>query len=365
MIRISRPSILPEDKERVLAVLDSGRLAAGPRVEEFEQTLASYLGARYAVATSSGTAALCAAAAAVGWGKGDKVITTSFSFIATANSLVSVGAVPVFVDIDPKTYNLAPAALEDALRRHPDCRGILVVHLYGLPADMEAIVRIAASRGIPVVEDCAQAIGASVGGKRVGTFGLASAFSFYATKNLATGEGGAVVSDDPKLVDRVRKLVDHGQTERYCHETLGYNYRMGEMQAALGIGQLARLDASNDARRARAAIYDSTLTGAQIPSVSAGSRHVYHQYTIRVSQRETLMRRLDSSGVEARVYYPRIMPDQPVYKTLPCIVADCPHARAAALEVLSIPVHPLVTDDEVRYVSNIVNSLEPRAKGEP
>lgn len=356
MIQISRPSILPEDKERVMAVLESGRLAAGPVVEEFEDALARYAGVRYAVATSSGTSALCAAAAGVGWGPGDLVITTSFSFIATANALVSVGAVPVFVDIDPETYNLHPAAVEDALVKYPRCKGILVVHLYGLPADMDAIMGLAESRGIPVVEDCAQSIGASVGGKRTGAIGSAGAFSFYATKNLATGEGGAVTSNDLRVIERVRRFINHGQSARYFHDSLGYNFRMTEMQAALGTGQFRRLDHLNDARRAHAAVYDSSLSNVTTPSVPAGMSHVFHQYTLRTSRRAALMDRLAQADVEARVYYPRIMPDQEVYRSLPCIVADCSRARAAAGEVLSIPVHPLMTPEEVHYVAGIVNS---------
>lgn len=237
-----------EEENRVVEVLRSGMLAAGSYVNEFEQEFMKYNHSPHAIATSSGTTALHVILEALGIGPGDKVLTTPFSFIATANAVLYTGATPVFVDIDPVTYNLSPAQLEVAAEKHPDAKAVLVVHLYGLPADMPAIMAVANKHNLVVVEDCAQAHGAAYRGQMVGNFGKAAAFSFYPTKNMTAGEGGMVVTDDPVIAEKVRMLVNQGQRRRYYHELVGYNYRMTNIHAAIGLEQLKKLETYTEKR---------------------------------------------------------------------------------------------------------------------
>ena len=351
----ARPAVSREEEERVLAAIRSGGLAAGVLVGEFERAFAAFVGTTHAVATSSGTASLCAALRALDLGPGDGVITTPFSFIATANAILSVGATPIFADVDPTTFNLSPAAVEEAIRRYPDCKAILAVHLYGLPAPMEELYALSRKHGLKLVEDCAQAHGAAIRGRMVGTFGHAAAFSFYATKNMTTGEGGMILTDDPQVAEKARRFCNHGQRERYLHETLGLNYRMSDIHAALGIEQLRKLPAMNLARRANARFYDENLAGEGLekPWVPEGYTHVYHQYTLKVSRRDDVVRFLQGRGVGCGVYYPRTIPSQPAYRGIPS--DPCPVAEELARKVLSIPVHPTLTDDELRSVSGAVN----------
>ncbi len=248
-IPIAQPLITDEEKRRVLDVLESGQLAAGRRVAEFEQAFSAYVGAAHGIGTSSGTTALIVALQAAGVGPGTAVITSPFSFGATASAILHCGARPVFADIDPRTYNLDPQAASDALARTPGARALLPVHLYGLPCQMDALLQLARAHDAIVVEDAAQAHGAVFGGRRVGTFGAAGAFSFYPSKNLTTGEGGMIVTDRAALADRARVLVNCGQRAQYVYEELGYNYRMTEIAGALGCAQLAHLDARNARRR--------------------------------------------------------------------------------------------------------------------
>ncbi len=367
MIAMARPLLGAEEERLVLEVLRSGQLAAGPKVARLEAAFARCCGVPYAVMTSSGTAALQAAAAALGLRPGDKVFTTPFTFAATTNALLAVGAVPVFVDIDPLTLNLDPGALERACREHPDAVAVLVVHLYGLPAAMPEIASVARRHGLLVLEDCAQAHGAAIGERRVGSFGDAGAFSFYATKNMTTGEGGAVVTADRELAGRVRAFIDHGQRERYRHETLGYNLRMGELQAALGLAQLARLGEMNARRRENAAYYDRHIDNPHVekPVAPPGYRHVYHQYTLRVEDREGFRRQLAQRGVSSAVHYPALVPEQPYFRRLglPVLGGPWPVAAAAARRVVSIPVHPGLTPEERETVAAAVNAYRPRAGG--
>lgn len=354
-ISIARPAISREEEERVLGALRSGELAAGVLVEEFERAFAAFIGTAHAVATSSGTAALCAALRALDLGPGDGVITTPFSFIATANAILSVGAIPIFADVDPDTFNLDPATLEEAIRNHLNCKAILAVHLYGLPAPMEELRALAGEYRLKLIEDCAQAHGAAIGGRQVGTFGHAAAFSFYPTKNMTTGEGGMVVTDDPQVAEKVRRFINHGQKERYLHETFGLNHRMSDLHAAVGIEQLKKLPAMNLARRVNARFYDENLAGKglDLPRVRAGYVHVYHQYTLKVPGRDDLVRFLQGRGVGCGVYYPRTIPSQPAYRGIPS--DPCPVAEELARKVVSIPVHPTLTGEELRSVSAAVN----------
>jgi perosamine synthetase len=363
-IPIARPLITDEDKRRVLQVLESGQLVAGRQVREFERAFSAYLGAAHGIATSSGTAALLVALDAAGIGPGDVVITSPFSFVAAANAVVHRGARPLFVDIDPRTYNLDPDAVADALGRASGVRALVPVHLYGLPCAIDALVRLARDHGLILIEDAAQAHGAAVRGRRVGTFGEAGIFSFYPSKNLTTGEGGMIVTDRTALADRARTLVDGGQTSRYVYEALGYNHRMTEIAGALGLGQLAHLDARTARRREHAARLSAGLADLDwlaVPHEPDGCVHVYHQYTLRVPRvRDRLARHLEAHGIGARVYYPQPVHHSPLYRRLGYGDVRCPEAERAAREVLSIPVHPALTEADIDRIIQTVRRFDPR-----
>jgi len=358
-IPIARPQIGEEEKRQVLQVLDSGVLVAGPRVAEFEVAFAAYLGVPHAIATASGSSALQVSMLALGIGSGDRVLTTPFTFSASSNAVIHAGAHPDFADVDPVTYNLDPASAEPILRRG-GIRAILVVHLYGLPADMRAFGDLARRYGVLLIEDCAQAHGAAVDGRRVGTFGDAAIFSFYPTKNMTTGEGGMVVTADAAVARRARLLVDpRGETE-YAYEMVGFNYRMTEIAGAIGLVQLGALEERNERRRANARRLSEGLQGVpwlQVPSEPAGFRHVYHQYTLRVfAQREALIRHLDARGIASRVYYPLVVPHTPAYRYRG-FVGSYPHAEGLTREVLSVPVHPNLRPDELDAIIDAVRTF--------
>ena len=367
MVHFIRPYLGDEERQAVLEVLNSGQLAAGAEVAAFEKEFAAYIGTEYAVATCNGTAALHAALAALGIGPGDKVITTPFSFVATANAIVFCGAEPIFCDIDPDTYNLDPVALEACLDAHPDVKAVLVVHLFGLPADMNAIGRLCAERGVLLVEDCAQAHGARYHGRRVGTFGQAAAFSFYATKNMTTGEGGAVLSNDPEIAERVRTFTNHGRVGRYLHDRLGYNLRMTNLAAALGRVQLRRLDGWNERRRANAAFLTEHLADLdwlQTPRIPEGCEPVFHQYTVRTPYRDALVEWLRQHEVGCDIIYPVPLHQQPFYVARNgAAQVSLPEAERAAREVVSLPVYPGLTDDQLAEVVEVVRSFRPGKHG--
>lgn len=351
MISLVRPIIGPEEQAAVAAVLASGQLAQGPRVAEFEERFAAYCGARYAVATTSGTTALWLALLAHDIGPGDEVITTPFSFIATGNAILYTGATPVFVDIDPETFNIDPAQVEAAIT--PRTRAILPVHLYGLPCDMPRLMDIAARHHLAVIEDACQAHGAAVDGRRAGSFGT-GCFSFYATKNMTTGEGGMLTTNDEGVADRARVLRAHGMRQRYYHERLGYNFRMTDVQAALGLAQLERLPALTARRQANAVFFHSALGELPelgLPRFEPGYEHVYHQFTIRISGgRDEFRRGMTARGVATDIYYPRTIPQQDVFRDLG--YSDfLPMAEAAAQEVVSLPVHPALSPAELDQIA--------------
>jgi dTDP-4-amino-4,6-dideoxygalactose transaminase len=353
MISIAQPIIGEPEIEAVVAVLRSGQLAQGEVTARFEQRFADLVGARHAIAVSNGTAALHAALLAHGIGPGDEVITSPFSFIATGNSILYCGARPVFADISPDTYNLDPAAIE--ARITPRTRAIMPVHLYGHPADMPAIEAIAARHGLTVIEDACQAHGAAIGDRAIGQRGTAT-FSFYATKNVMTAEGGIVTTDDDGVADRLRLLRSHGQRERYKHEMLGYNYRLTDLQAAIGLAQLDRLDELTASRIANAAYLSGRIDDAITPTVRPGCRHVYHQYVLRVrGDREDVARRLASFGVGSAVHYPVPIHRQPLYRQLG-YQDSLPIAERASREVLSLPVHPALTVEDLDRIASAVEA---------
>jgi dTDP-4-amino-4,6-dideoxygalactose transaminase len=365
-IAIAAPLIDEEDKRRVLEVLDSGRLVAGARVRAFEEAFAAYLGAGHAVATSSGTTALQIALEALGIGAGDAVVTTPFTFVATSNAVLHVGARPVFVDVDPVTYTLDPNQVEDVLRRER-IRAVLCVHLYGLAGHLDALAEIASRHGVLLIEDAAQAHGAAAGARKAGTVGAAGIFSFYPSKNMTTGEGGMVVTGDEAVARAAAVLVNVGQSssDGYLYERVGYNYRMTEIAAALGVGQLSRLDALNASRRRNAARLTQAFAAVdwlRPPVEPSGHHHVYNQYTVRVlHDRDGLSRYLTAQGIGTRVYYPHLVPLSPAYRRLG-FSGSYPQAEMLTRQVLSLPVHPGLTPDDLEWIVDTVTRY-PRDEG--
>jgi len=353
-IPVARPLIGDAEVAAVVDVLRSGNLVQGEVVARFEQRFAEMVGVRHAVAVSSGTAALHIALLAHGIGPGHEVITSPFSFAATANAVLYTGGRPVFVDIDPRDFNLDPNLIE--ARITPFTRAIMPVHLYGQPADMDAIGEIASRYGLAVIEDAAQAHGAAIRGRNVGTFG-AACFSFYATKNVVTGEGGVVTTDDDRIADQLRMLRSHGARVRYEHEILGYNYRMTDLQAAIGEVQLERLAELTDRRIANAEFLSSRLTNVVTPRPLPGRRHVYHQYTVRIpSDRDDAARALAEDGIGTGIHYPRPIHCQPLYVDLGYTDA-LPVAEQASREVLSLPVHPALDTWDLERITYAVSRL--------
>jgi perosamine synthetase len=355
MIPIAKPLIGAEEKQAVLEVLDSGMLAQGTRVRAFEEAFAEYCGVEHAIATTSGTTALHVALLAHGIGSGDEVITTPFTFISSANAILFVGARPVFVDIDPATFNIDPGLLDDAVT--PRTKAIMPVHLFGLPADMEPIVEVAERHGLAVIEDACQAHGAEYEGRRAGGFGT-GCFSFYPTKNITTGEGGMVTTGDERIAESCRVIRQHGMRRRYYHDELGFNFRMTDIHAAIGLAQLQKLERFNEARIANARFLSEHLRGVVTPVVPEGRRHVFHQYTIRVpgGRRDAVLEGLKERGIGTGVYYPMPVHKQRVYLERGYRVT-LPEAERAAAEVLSLPVHPGLSGDDLEAIVAAVNDL--------
>lgn len=349
---MARPQMGEEEKLGVWEAMASGSLAQGPRVKEFEERFASFIGADHAVATSSGTTALHLALLGYGIGPGDEVITTPFTFIASANSILYTGARPKFIDVDERDFTMDPALIEAVVT--PATKAIMPISLYGQPADMEAIAEIAQRHGLVVVEDACQAHGAAIGDRNSGTWG-AGTFSFYPTKNMTTGEGGMLTTDDGELADRVRLLREHGMKVRYHHDIVGYNFRMTDIAAAIGLAQLPKLPGYNDRRRAIAARYDAELRGVITPSVRPGVTHVYHQYTLRVNRRDEFAEALKARGIGSAIYYPIPVHRQTPFISLGYGDESYPNAERLTGQVLSIPVHPALTDEDVATVINAVN----------
>lgn len=338
-------------------VLRSGRFILGPEVEAFEAEAAAYLGARHAVGLNSGTDALVIALRALGVGPGDEVVTTPFTFFATAEAVSLLGATPVFVDVDARTFNLDPALVEAAVTERT--KALLPVHLFGRPAPMDELGAIAQRHGLAIVEDAAQAFGAMAGGRRIGTLGQAGAFSFFPSKNLgAYGDGGLVATDDDQIAEAARMLRAHGSRRKYHNETLGYNSRLDALQAAILRVKLPHVDAWNEARRAVAQRYDAALAGVGgIIAPEPAEGHVYHQYTVRVlgGRRDAVRAALRAAGVETMVYYPVPCHRLPVYAaSAPAL----PVAERLAAEVLSLPMGPyLAEEDQARVIDALVAAL--------
>lgn len=357
-ISISQPSLGPEEQAAVAAVLASGQLAQGPRVREFEARFAAWCGVKHAVATSSGTTALHLALMAHGFGPGDEVVTPSFSFVASANCALFVGARPVFADIEPDFFTLDPADV--AGRITPRTRAIVAVHLFGQPCDLDALARLADFHGLALIEDACQAHGARWRGRPVGAHGTAC-YSFYATKNMTTGEGGMLTTNDDALAARAGLLREHGSPVRYRHDRLGYNLRLTDLQAAIGLAQLARVEALNGRRQANAAYFDARLGNCahvRLPRARPNATHVYHQYTLRLvdRDRDAAAAALAAAGVGTGIYYPLPIHQQPLYRDLG-YDACLPHSEAAAGAVLSLPMHPGLSQADLDRICAAVLAL--------
>jgi dTDP-4-amino-4,6-dideoxygalactose transaminase len=352
-------ALRPEIDAAIARVIANTSFIMGPEVHAFEEAFAAWCQARYAVGISSGTAAIELTLRALGVGPGDEVITTPFTFIATAEAISATGATPVFADIDPATYNLAPVAAEAAITART--RALLPVHLYGQPAGMDALAAIARRHGLALIEDAAQAHGAEIGGRRVGSLGDAACFSFYPGKNLgAYGDGGAVTTDDEALAGRLRKLRDHGRVSKYVHDELGYGHRLDALQAAILAAKLPHLDAANAARRRLAARYRELLAGSDLvlPFEPEGVTPVYHLYVVRTPRRDALLADLREQGIEAGIHYPLPLHLQPAYRELGLRPGSFPMAEAAAQQVLSLPLFPEMTvAQQERVAMALVASL--------
>lgn len=353
-IPAAEPNFGPEELEAVSRVLKSGLVAQGPEVALFEQEFSEALvSGLHCVAVNSGTSALHLSLVALGVGPGDEVIVPSFTFAATANAVAFTGATPVFVDIDPLTYSIDPDALVSSLTRRTV--GIVPVHLYGHPADMQALIRVADRHGLWILEDAAQAHGARWTGLPVGTWGVAAAFSFYPTKNMTSGEGGMIVTQSEDLARRARLLRNQGQERRYHNEIVGLNNRMTDIHAAIGRVQLRRLHEWNERRRENAEFLSKHLSAlVQVPVVHTDATHVFHQYTIRVPSdaRDGLQQWLERQRIGAAVYYPTPVHQLPAF----ALKIDLPETTRAAREVLSLPVHPRLTGLQLERIVQVVNS---------
>ncbi|MDR0416611.1 MAG: DegT/DnrJ/EryC1/StrS family aminotransferase [Propionibacteriaceae bacterium] len=357
LIPVAKPLVGDEERAAVDRVLRSGMLAQGPEVAAFEREFAAALvGGRECVAVSSGTAGLHLGLLAAGVGPGDEVIVPSFTFAATANSVALTGATPVFADIEPDYFCLHPAAVEAAVTART--RAILPVHLYGQPADMAGLAAVADRHGLALFEDAAQAHGASLDGQPAGSFGVFAMFSLYPTKNMTSGEGGMVACADGAVARQVRLLRNQGMERQYANEVIGFNQRMTDVHAAIGRVQLARLAERTAQRQANAAFLTAHLAGVVTPALRPGAVHVWHQYTIRVAgDRDRFGQALrEEHGVGAGVYYP--IPNHRLASLAPYAPAgDLPETDRAAAEVLSLPVHPALSERDLERIVAAVNAV--------
>lgn len=350
MIPAAKPIVGAEERAAVDRVMASGMIAQGPEVAAFEREFASLVDGRRCIAVNSGTSALHLGLLAAGIGPGDEVIVPSFTFAATANSVALSGATPVFADIEPEHFCLSPDAVRAAIG--PATAAIMPVHLYGHPAPMGELSALAAAHGLLVIEDAAQAHAAALHGRPVGAMGTVAAFSFYPTKNMTTGEGGMIVTDDPAIERTARLLRNQGMEQRYANEIVGFNTRMTDINAAIGRVQLGKLPAWTAQRQHNAAVLSAGLRGVTVPTIADGASHVFHQYTVRSDDRDALAAKLTEQGIGSGVYYPIPNHRLPSFDR----TVDLPETEKAAAEVLSLPVHPSLSDDDLQAIIEGVNS---------
>jgi dTDP-4-amino-4,6-dideoxygalactose transaminase len=335
-------------------VFDSCAFVLGPNVQAFEREAAAYLGVKHAIGCASGTDALHLALRAAGVQAGDEVITSPFTFIATAEAIAYVGAKPVFVDIDPHTFNITAAAIEAAIT--PQTRAVLPVHLFGQPCDMASILAVCAKYGLKLVEDCAQSFGAAIAGQQTGSFGLAGGYSFFPSKNLGCyGDGGLVATDDDEAAESMRQLRNHGSKVRYYHDVIGYNSRLDEVQAMILRIKLKRIDDYNRERRRVAQRYNELLAGLplQTPAEDGVGVHVYHQYTVLCEQREAVMQALQAEQIACAIYYPVPLHQQNVFKADYAGV-NLPVTESVAARCLSLPIYPELDEEKIQRIVAVV-----------
>jgi len=342
--------------EVLTEILESTQYILGPRVFELEQKIAGYHNVSEAIGVASGTDALHLAVKALGIGEGDEVITTPFTFFATAESIFYTGATPVFVDVEPDTMNIDPAKIEEKITART--KAIMPVHIFGHPADMDMICGIAEKHKLMIIEDCAQSFGAEIRGKKTGSFGEAGCFSFYPSKNLgAFGDAGMVLLQDRAVADDIRQLRNHGSKGAYKHEKVGFNSRLDEMQAGILLVKFKRIDQYNDKRRERANLYNKHLSAAIVrPVERPGMKHVYHQYTIRSPRRDEIQKALRGHDISSVVYYPIPVHLQEAASFLGYKKGDFPVAEEAAAKVLSLPIYPELPEEAVKEIADIINN---------
>ena len=342
-------------------VLDSTRFIGGPEVSGLEEEIARYSRCAHAIGCASGTDALLLSLKALGVGPGDEVVTCAYSFFASAGVIVNVGAIPVFVDIDPSTYNLDPHRLEAAIT--PNTKAVIAVHLYGQCCDLTAVKAVCDKRKVYLIEDAAQAIGSEWEGRRAGSVGDLGCFSFFPSKNLGcAGDGGMVTAQDSGLADRVRLLREHGARPKYYHALVGTNSRLDAIQAAILRVKLKHLDRWSEKRARNANLYDQLLEGSRVgrPYRDARARHIFNQYVVRVPNRDAVRTRMGERGVGTEVYYPVALHMQQCFSMLGYHEGDMPHSEAAARETLALPIYPELTEDQIRYVAaSLLDVLDP------
>jgi dTDP-4-amino-4,6-dideoxygalactose transaminase len=360
MITMASPVIEQEEIDAVNKVLQSGILAQGPQVAALEEAFAAYCGTKYAVAVNSGTAALHAALHAAGVREGDEVITVPYSFIATINCVLMAGAKPVLVDIDPDTFNLDVSQVAAAIT--PKTKAIIPVHLYGQAVDSDELRAVALEHGLKIVEDACQAVGAEYKGKKTGSLGDLGCFSLYATKNIMSGEGGVITTNDENHVTLLKQFRQHGMSAQYDYVELGYNYRLSDLHATIAVEQLKKVERFTLARRKNAALLDAGLKdvkGLIIPVIAPDRTHVYHQYTIRLTDefavsREALMGKLKEAGSGSGVYYPKGLHTFPHIQKFGYKAGDFPVTELVTTQVLSLPVHPKVSEADIKMIIDVI-----------
>lgn len=337
-------------------VLESCAFILGPNVKAFEEESAAYLGVKHAIGVASGTDALHLALLAAGIGEGDEVITTPFTFIATAEAIRYVGAKPVFVDIDPETFNIDPEAIESAITEKT--AAVMPVHLFGQPADMQRIAAICEKHGLKMVEDCAQSFGASIAGRQTGSFGVSAGFSFFPSKNLGCyGDGGLVTTNDDEIADKIKVLRNHGSEVRYYHDVIGYNSRLDEVQAAILRVKLKRIDDFNRNRRGVAQLYSELMADlpVTVPYEDGVGVHVYHQYTLLTDRRDAIIQALQQAGVACAIYYPVPLHRQKVFAS-ECSGLSLPVTETVAESCLSLPIYPELQETDIRSIVSIIRT---------